>query len=264
MPAKASIWSGYRWRIGLIGGICLGFSGWCLYDGAVRYPRHNDLYDAFVQLPLQESILRKWWPAVAREGNWQANPGPWVEAYQKLPDLADAAKIEALWNQARAQNRWPDLKTLMAAMDRVRADQHDAFLKTQGITSVPRFRKRSIDVMLQFIMLGVTCPFGLIFAIAFARTFGRWIASDATGLTTSWGQHITYDAIRRLNKGRWAKKGIAVVHHDGGKLVLDDWKFERQPMDQIVEEVESHISADLIEPASVQHDAAADQKGPTT
>ena len=61
---------------------------------------------------------------------------------------------------------------------------------------------------------------------------------------------MPFDAITRLNKRRW-EKGIAVVRYTDatgdGKLVLDDWKFEREPTDRIGDEVEKRLKVDQIE-----------------
>jgi hypothetical protein len=56
-------------------------------------------------------------------------------------------------------------------------------------------------------------------------------------------QHVT-----QLDKSKWDRKGIAVVHYDSGaagprRLVLDDFVYQRQPTDRIVEHIEGRIAA---------------------
>ena len=114
---------------------------------------------------------------------------------------------------------------------------------------LPAEKKSVWDIRTQFIMTAITLPIGLIFAFAVIRTFNRWIALDEQGLNTSWGQCVPFEAITKLNKRRW-HKGIAVVYHQDGpdeqKLVLDDWKYQRETMDSIVEQIEASLSPDQI------------------
>jgi len=38
---QATMSPGYRWRLAIISLVLLGFGGWCLYDGLVKYPAQN-------------------------------------------------------------------------------------------------------------------------------------------------------------------------------------------------------------------------------
>ena len=109
----------------------------------------------------------------------------------------------------------------------------------------PRPRKSRFDIYSQYVMAAITLPTGLIFLISFVRTGSRWIASDGATLTTSWGQTAPFDSITSVNKDRWKTKGIAVVNHgqDGGesRLILDDWKYERDPITHMVEQLDKHF-----------------------
>ena len=42
MPITAKMSFRYLWRLGLIALICLGGSLYCLYDGAIAYPKQLD------------------------------------------------------------------------------------------------------------------------------------------------------------------------------------------------------------------------------
>jgi hypothetical protein len=106
-----------------------------------------------------------------------------------------------------------------------------------------------------------------VYGIAVLRSLNRWVELDEQGLSTSAGARVPFEAITRLNKRRWEKKGIAVVHYkdDGGadrKIDLDDWKFERQPMDEIVLSIESQLPSDKIQqPASTSAAAVEEAQG---
>ena len=51
MAVRATISSGYRWRLGLLTAMVLGFGVFFLYDGLVRYPKqreHYAVYERFI------------------------------------------------------------------------------------------------------------------------------------------------------------------------------------------------------------------------
>jgi hypothetical protein len=82
------------------------------------------------------------------------------------------------------------------------------------------------------------------------RARGRWIQADEHGITSSWGQSVPYDQIEQVNKRKWRDKGIAkVTYVDGGRrkmFVVDDFKFMREPTDQILYELEQRIEPERI------------------
>ena len=177
----------------------------------------------------------------------------------------------SIWD---ASVRYPGENKIKAAYDNISEETRDLdwpdLAKQEGFPKdpdkVPRHFKTDWDIKVQYVMAAITLPIGLVFAFSFLRSYGRWVASDEEGVTTSWGHNVRFDQVARLDKKRWSK-GIAVVHHSDGneprKLVLDGWKFDREPIDAIVEEVESRLSPDQIDqpagaaaPASNEPDAA--------
>ncbi len=97
--------------------------------------------------------------------------------------------------------------------------------------------------------LGSLCTvIGLVFGVTWLRAGGRWIACDEQSLTTNRGQAVPFDAIRSIDGGRWKTKGIAVVHYDGeggsGRIVLDDWKYNREATTAIYDAVQAHLNPD--------------------
>lgn len=93
-------------------------------------------------------------------------------------------------------------------------------------------------------------PLSLLYGLAFARSFSKWIALDNDGLATSWGQRVPYAAVTSLNKTRWRKKGIAVVQYQDGaatkRLVLDNFKYARDPIDAMVAAIEERVGPEQI------------------
>lgn len=103
----------------------------------------------------------------------------------------------------------------------------------------PGKRHSSTDLMTQRVLAGVCLLGGLAAIGAYIRTFGRWIAIDDQGIVTSWGQRANLDQITEVDLDRWESKGIAVVHYAEGsrrrRLVLDDWKYDRNATTAMVE-----------------------------
>lgn len=90
----------------------------------------------------------------------------------------------------------------------------------------------------------------------------RWIEQNAEELTTSWGQRLDLRSVYLLNKQRWANKGIAKAYYkDDGRervFVFDDFKYDRGPLDQMLKNLESHLSPDQIVGGSPESDSTSD------
>ncbi len=118
--------------------------------------------------------------------------------------------------------------------------------------SRPGKKHADMDMLTQKGLGFALLPLGLLFGFSVVRLFGRWIAVDENGLTTSWGKKIAFDEITKLNKERWKTKGIAVVHYKNAgataesRLVLDDWKYNRPATKIIVEAVQAHLTPEQI------------------
>ena len=124
------------------------------------------------------------------------------------------------------------------------AEEHGWSIKNPGPP------KGEGDIFSQFAFGTIFAPVGPIFLFFFWRAKQRWIELTETGLRTSWGQELKFEEIQLLDKKLWKKKGIAkvVYEQDGRKrrLVLDDWKYETEPTQDVLWEVEEHLEDDQI------------------
>jgi len=82
-------------------------------------------------------------------------------------------------------------------------------------------------------------------------TIGKWIELKDGTVSTKGGAGIALKDITAIDKTRWEKKGIAKVSATGadGKVqtvMIDDLKFEREPTDQIMAEIERVAGEDKI------------------
>ncbi len=123
-----------------------------------------------------------------------------------------------------------------------RVDQWPDHALAQGWPVTPEAPKSQSDILLQRILGLAALPLGLLFSLISFRSVGRWTACDDTGIQTSTGLNIPYASITRIDKKRWQKKGIVVVHYKHedktGCLVLDDWKYNAQATETILRTLE--------------------------
>lgn len=114
----------------------------------------------------------------------------------------------------------------------------------------PGEAKSDIDIYFNY-GAGIVCALvGLPMLVWVAMSRSRWIAADRQSITTSWGQTVPFDTVTSINKSKWKNKGIAVVKYDDGgrprRFVVDDFKFKREPTDEILRRLEDNVSHDVI------------------
>lgn len=97
--------------------------------------------------------------------------------------------------------------------------------------------------------LGLSALTGVLGLVSLAYWFvqkGRVLRSDAEAVYAPNGTRIPFTAITGLGKKKWDDKGLATVRYeiDGrkGEFVLDDYKYDRDPVHQILAEIEAHLS----------------------
>ena len=101
------------------------------------------------------------------------------------------------------------------------------------------------DIYTQYIIAAVLLPVGLIVLTFFLLNLRKWVEMDEHGLRDHTRRGIPWDQIQSMDKTRWKTKGIAVVsfQHDGRqrRLVLEDWKYDRKPIDRIVDRIDQQL-----------------------
>ena len=107
------------------------------------------------------------------------------------------------------------------------------------------------DINWNYIFGAIAALVGVPNLVWFLRNRGTWIQMDGEQLSNSRGQKLELSQVVQLDKKKWAKKGIAVLKYktDGGgeeSFVLDDLKYERQPVDEMMAGIEEKIGTDLI------------------
>ena len=115
----------------------------------------------------------------------------------------------------------------------------------------PEEPKTDNDITVQYIMAAITGCLALPFLVSYFRSRGQWVELDDDGIRTSRGQEFRLNQITVVDKRKWKNKGIAIISYlkpeDGRerKFVLDAFKFQATPTDQIMEVIDSKIAERL-------------------
>ncbi|BAM03474.1 hypothetical protein [Phycisphaera mikurensis] len=115
------------------------------------------------------------------------------------------------------------------------ATRWQAYAAERGLETNPNKVKplEDKDIWTQYVMAAICLPIGGFFLLNFVRASGRKVEADALGIRGREGS-ATWDEVHGLDDARWRTKGISrVLFRDAGgaegKIVLDDWKYEREP-----------------------------------
>ncbi|MCC7204238.1 MAG: hypothetical protein IT441_04110 [Phycisphaeraceae bacterium] len=164
------------------------------------------LYDGYVAYPHQNQMLEAY-----------------LQIQKAYPDNADLVTEE--WQRQAAENGWP--------------------IDFSG--PAPGKAHSSNDILVQRALGFSLVPLAIWIGLALLSHANRWVKIDNDALITSRGQRIDLSQIARLDKRRWQSKGIAVVQdRQDRRIVLDDWKYDREPTSRIVEEIEKHLTPEQI------------------
>lgn len=156
--------------------------------------------------------------------SWKPSAEVWTNL--KADESLDDAERDARYKILAEENGWPS--------------------KRHGKTP------EDIDQLIiwQYIFVVIGFGIGVPCLIWFLRNRGTWVETKDGGLTSSWGQELDFDQIKSFDKKKWEKKGIGVLTYESStgtkKFVLDDLKYSREEMDQIVQLVESKIPREMI------------------
>lgn len=120
------------------------------------------------------------------------------------------------------------------------------------------------DIFTQKLLGFGLAPIGLFMIYYFLVFLNRSVRVDGNQIKAYGGVNITFDDITTIDRTRWAKKGIAIVHYkkDGkaGKLTLDDWKFDRNPTKLIMAAIEANVDeSKFVDPDDLTATAVKDE-----
>jgi hypothetical protein len=165
----------------------------------------------------------------------------------------------SLWSLYDGYIKYPREQERGLAFDKLseegRQNDWDEFAAAKGWSASPPPEPKSEEdfrtsVGMQYAMAILTAVIGLPMLLLALKSYGNWVESTDTGITSSWGESFNFDQVLQVDKKKWPKKGIAkVTYQDGNRkhrFVFDDFKYERPTMDQILYELEQQIDPERI------------------
>lgn len=171
-----------------------------------------NLYDAVLVYPNYRPLAHE----------YESLQGPLDEnGKSAMPD----GELQSRWQALATENDWP------LSVPKLNPEIDFLVLSNYFIGSI-------------FSIIGLGCLF-----IA-ATTFGKKVQLDENILTDHKGNTIDINFITEIDKKRWEKKGLAALtateNGQTKKLILDDLKFDRQVVDDILLHVENTVGVDKI------------------
>ncbi|MEM9187476.1 MAG: hypothetical protein AAGB00_13370 [Planctomycetota bacterium] len=143
-------------------------------------------------------------------------------AYKELVDANEGAKWEALAEERGWSTDPPE-------------DKHN---RTETV------------IQQQFYWAAGCGVIGVLLLLKVFSARGSWIEGDGSKIATSWGQAVPFNAVTKVEKKNWANKGLAYVTYVEGdkqrRFTIDDLKFQREPTDAILHQLEQAIGEEKI------------------
>ncbi|HEY7090055.1 MAG TPA: hypothetical protein VH518_18300 [Tepidisphaeraceae bacterium] len=109
--------------------------------------------------------------------------------------------------------------------------------------------KNDANIWLQKALCVVLPILGIgILVRALYRSRGRY-RLEGTTLTVPGHPPVPFENITEIDRRLWDKKGIAYIHYDlgdgrKGRILLDDFIYDRPPTDAIYERIEAYVDPD--------------------
>ena len=143
-------------------------------------------------------------------------------AYEELPE---EGRREA-WEELAAEKGWPPV-TPQKTAEEIRH-----------------------DIGSQFFMIVLCMLFGIPAVVMWMRGQGTWMEGDETLLRNSKGVEVPIKSITKIDKRKWPEKGIAKIYYDVDgktkKFVMDDFKFHRETMGELMKFAEANLTEDQL------------------
>jgi hypothetical protein len=148
---------------------------------------------------------------------------------------------------------WEKLKNDESLDDAERDKRYKVIAKEKGWPSKRpgKSLKDARDFMVwNYAFAAIGLGVGLPCLFWWVRNRGIWIEAEGDTVRSSRGQEFTIEQVTQFDKKKWEKKGIGVVTYQADgvpkNFVVDDLKYSRSEMDEIVRLIEEKIPAEMI------------------
>jgi len=171
--------------------------------------------------------------------------------------IAIAALLYAAWCIYDATIAYPDKIDARQAFEKVqtehpetwRTDEWPKLAEANGWDPTKEPEKLDAwNIRTQWIQFAIVFPIGSYCLYSMLVWSRRYVGADGEKLYSHTGDEIRFDRITNIDATRWENKGIAIVNYDIGQgeksLVIDDWKYTREPSDQIFDRLRENVDAD--------------------
>jgi len=172
--------------------------------------------------------------------------------------IAVGALLYSAWAYYDATIKYPDKIAAFDRFDDLRTNNPDNFNQLWATVaiengwdpdSIPEEVQEG-DIDAQWWQFAITFPIGMYCLISLGLWSRRYLGADETNLYTHGRVVVPYDSITRIDAARWDTKGIAYIQYDLGhgeqSLLIDDWKYDRQPTDEIFDRVRDKVDDEKI------------------
>ncbi|MEO1529761.1 MAG: hypothetical protein AAFX06_30455 [Planctomycetota bacterium] len=143
-------------------------------------------------------------------------------AYEELPEEGR----EEAWEKLAAEKGWPPVAPAKEA------------------------KKIRQDIGTQFLQIALCMLFGVPAVMMWMGGQGTWIEGDESILRNSKGVEVPIESITKIDKRKWPEKGIAKIYYevDGKtkKFVMDDFKYNREAMGELMKFAEANLVEDQL------------------
>lgn len=228
-PIVCRVTPWYFRRMGLMAGMCAAFGLYFLYDWKIGYPKANEIADK--QEWFEKELLPSY-DAAQKAGKMQewlakADAEGWPKGKEGEPPK---------WLQYSSMNGWPE--------------------------KPKRYTQKEVDEQLWW-GLG-TLSIGLAALLVMLMNRGKVLTAGADHWVTPEGVVIRFADVVRVDKRKWADKGLAYAWHQaaaGGReqrAVIDDLKFGGA--DRVLDRLLSRFKGELIEKVPEPEDEADDKE----
>lgn len=106
------------------------------------------------------------------------------------------------------------------------------------------------DITTQWLQFAIVFPIGAYCLFSVGAWSRKHIGIDQSKLYANGGVAVPFDQITRIDATRWERKGIAKVYYKVGDtekcVLIDDFKYERLPANNIFNRLKDAVHADKI------------------
>ena len=152
---------------------------------------------------------------------------------------------------------YPQQRVIAEAYEEIpeedRAEQWPEVAKENGwSTLVPAKTSKEIThgIGQQFMFTVICGIMSIVVLMKFIGGQGAYVEGDSEVIRTHKGVEVPIRSITSIDKHKWEDKGIAKIRYqvDGKQktFIMDDFKFQREPMAQIMEFAEAHLDRESI------------------